>query len=520
MGVIFATMFTLMFTPTKWVHHFGLFAAVGAAVAALATVLVSRKVLRWSRNRMVVVTAVLFVLALCFATTNGWWYVSSYGVPFNNDMPRIAGISVSAMFFALFGVSALYTVWLHFVSRSHGEGRITRILTAAPIPVAAGFMVLVFLASMTAGVVRQYPTYSNAVANLRALSGGCGLADDVLVEPDANAGFMTPLAGDYGPLGPLGGTKPIGFTPNGVPEHIVAEAIRVLNPTPGIDYDWEAPVSLDKPGVNGSTVPLPYGLDPQRVPLAGSYVDTAQQESLLTSAWYQLPPADADHPLVVVTAAGTIAGISVLNGDTDGQTVELEYGAAGPDGAPVPVGRVQPYDLGPAPSWRNLRYPRSQIPSDATAVRVVAEDRSLSLGDWIALTPPRIPQVRTLQEYVGSSQPVLMDWAVGLAFPCQQPMLHVNGVTQVPKFRITPDYTAKKQDTDTWEDGRNGGLLGISDVLLRAHVMATYLSEDWGRDWGSLRRFDTIIDAEPAQLELGTATRSGLWKPGRIRIKA
>ncbi|HTY27135.1 MAG TPA: arabinosyltransferase domain-containing protein, partial [Mycobacterium sp.] len=36
MGVIFATMFFLMFTPTKWVHHFGLFAAVGAAMAALA----------------------------------------------------------------------------------------------------------------------------------------------------------------------------------------------------------------------------------------------------------------------------------------------------------------------------------------------------------------------------------------------------------------------------------------------------------------------------------------------------
>jgi len=34
MGVILATMFTLMFTPTKWVHHFGLFAAVGAAMAA------------------------------------------------------------------------------------------------------------------------------------------------------------------------------------------------------------------------------------------------------------------------------------------------------------------------------------------------------------------------------------------------------------------------------------------------------------------------------------------------------
>ena len=61
MGVIFATMFFLMFTPTKWVHHFGLFAAVGAATAALATVLVSHEVLRWSRNRMAFVAAVLFV---------------------------------------------------------------------------------------------------------------------------------------------------------------------------------------------------------------------------------------------------------------------------------------------------------------------------------------------------------------------------------------------------------------------------------------------------------------------------
>ncbi|HMZ13338.1 MAG TPA: arabinosyltransferase C-terminal domain-containing protein, partial [Mycobacterium sp.] len=515
-----ATMFFLMFTPTKWVHHFGLFAAVGAAMAALATVLASPAVLRWSRNRMTVVTAVLFLLALCFATTNGWWYVSSYGVPFNNAMPRIGGITVSTIFFALFAVSALYTVWLHLRSRSHGEGRIARAITAAPIPLAAGFMVLVFMASMAAGVVRQYPTYSNAWANLRAFSGGCGLADDVLVEPDTNAGFLSPLPGDYGPLGPLGGTKPVGFTPNGLPEHIVAEAIRMTNPQPGTDYDWDQPIKLSTPGVNGSTVPLPYGLDPARVPVAGSYVTGPQQESLLTSAWYELPRPDGGHPLVVVTAAGTIAGDSVLNAHTDGQLVELEYARPGPDGAPVPAGRVQPYDIGPAPSWRNLRYDRSRIPADATAVRIVAADRSLGLGDWIAVTPPRVPELRSVQEYVGSTQPVLMDWAVGLAFPCQQPMLHANGVTEVPKFRITPDYTAKKQDTDTWEDGRNGGLLGITDLLLRQRVMATYLSHDWGRDWGSLRRFDTIVDADVAQIDLGTATRSGLWKPGRIRIKA
>jgi len=513
-------MFFLMFTPTKWVHHFGLFAAVGAAVAALATVLVSPAVLRWSRNRMTVVTAVLFLLALTFATTNGWWYVSSFGVPFNNTMPSIAGVSISTLFLALAGVSAVYTAWLHFSARDQGSGALTRAVTAAPIPFAAGLMVVVFIASMAAGVVRQYPTYSNAWANVRSLAGGCGLADDVLVEPDPNNGFLTPLAGDYGPLGPLGGSDPVGFTPDGVPEKIVAEAIRVNIPMPGVDSDWQGPFELTRPGVNGSTVPLPYQLDPARVPLAGSYSESGQRDSVLTSAWYTLPADDGGHPLVVVTAAGTIAGNSVLNDFTEGQTVELEYGRPGPDGQPVALGRVQPYDLGPAPSWRNLRYPRAQIPPDATAVRIVAEDKSLSLGDWVAVTPPRVPELRTVQQFVGSTQPVLMDWAVGMAFPCQQPMLHTNGVTEVPKFRITPDYTAKKQDTDTWQDGRNGGLLGISDLLLRAHVMATYLSEDWGRDWGSLRKFDTVVDAAPAELELGTATRSGLWSPGPIRIKA
>lgn len=521
MGVIFGTMFFLMFTPTKWVHHFGLFAAVGAAMAALTTVLVSPAVLRWSRNRMAFLAALLFMMALCFATTNGWWYVSSYGVPFNSTMPKIGGITVSTVFFAMFVAAALYAIWLHFASREHGEGRLARALTAAPVPLAAGFMALVFIASMVAGIVRQYPTYSNAWDNLREFSGGCGLADDVLVEPDSNVGYMTPLGGDYGPLGPLGGQHPVGFSPNGVPEHTVAEAIRITPDQPGTDYDWDAPTKLSAPGINGSTVPLPYGLDAARVPLAGSYTTGAQQQSRLTSAWYRLPAPDDGHPLVVVTAAGKIAGNSVLHHHTDGQTVVLEYGRPGPGGDILPAGRLVPYDLyGEQPkAWRNLRFARSDMPADTVAVRVVAEDLSLTPEDWIAVTPPRVPEMRSLQEYVGSTQPVLMDWAVGLAFPCQQPMLHVNGVTEIPKFRITPDYTAKKMDTDTWEDGTNGGLLGITDLLLRAHVMSTYLSHDWGRDWGSLRRFETIADAHPAQLDLGTATRTGWWSPGPIRIK-
>ena len=518
-GIIFGTMFFLMFAPTKWVHHFGLFAAVGAAMAAVATVLVSPLVLRSARNRMVFVAALLFVVALTFSSTNGWWYVSSYGVPFNNAMPKVGGITVSTIFFAMFGVAALWAFWLHF-SRDRAESRVVRLVTAAPIPLAAALMVIVFVGSMLAGVVRQYPTYSNGASNLDAFAGGCGLADDVLVEPDSNAGFLTALPGNYGPLGPLGGVGPVGFTPNGVPDHIVAEAIRNDLPTPGTDYDWAKPVKLTSPGVNGSTVPLPYGLDPARVPLAGTYQPgAAQQPSRLTSAWYSLPALDPAHPLVVVTAAGSITGNSVFNGHTDGQSVQLEFGRTGPDGAPAPAGRLVPYDIGPIPSWRNLRFDRSLMPADATAVRIVAEDLSLTPGDWLAVTPPRVPEMKSVQQYLGSTQPVLMDWAVGLAFPCQQPMLHANGVTELPKFRITPDYNAKRKDTDTWQDGLNGGLLGITDLLLRQNLMSSYLSHDWGRDWGSLRRFDTIVPATPATLDLGKATHSGLYSPGKIRIK-
>ncbi len=139
MGTILGTIFFLTFAPTKWVHHFGLFATVGAAMAALATVLVSPAVLRWSRNRMAFLAAVLFLLALCFATTNGWWYVSSYGVPFNNAMPKIGGITVSTIFFALFAIAAVWAFLLHFADRGAGRDRFVRALTVRADPHRRGF---------------------------------------------------------------------------------------------------------------------------------------------------------------------------------------------------------------------------------------------------------------------------------------------------------------------------------------------------------------------------------------------
>ena len=73
---------------------------------------------------------------------------------------------------------------------------------------------------------------------------------------------------------------------------------------------------------------------------------------------------------MVVTAAGKIAGNSVLHHHTDGQTVVLEYGRPGPNSDIVPAGRLVPDDLygeqprrGATCGIPDQRSPRTPLPS-------------------------------------------------------------------------------------------------------------------------------------------------------------
>ena len=135
----------------------------------------------------------------------------------------------------------------------------------------------------------------------------------------------------------------------------------------------------------------------------------------------------------------------------------------------------------------------------------------------MAVTPPRIPQLRTLQDVVGSQDPVMLDWLVGLAFPCQRPFGHDNGVVEAPKWRILPDRFGAEANSPVM-DYLGGGPLGITELLFRAEPVPTYLEGDWFRDWGALQRLVQFYpNAQPARLELGTATRSGWWSPGPLR---
>ena len=130
---------------------------------------------------------------------------------------------------------------------------------------------------------------------------------------------------------------------------------------------------------------------------------------------------------------------------------------------------------------------------------------------------PLIELDQTLNDVVGTTDPVFIDWLPGFVFPCQQPMAVSDGVLEVPQWRIMPDAEATRKNSQTWMSGKAGGPLGITEAMLKPTLLPTYLRNNWGRDWGGLQRFTEIAPAPPAELDLGTARRSALYDPAPMR---
>ncbi len=518
-GITIISFLAMMFTPTKWTHHFGVFAGLAGSLGALAAVAVTAAAMKSRRNRAMFAAAVLFVMALSFATVNGWWYVSNFGVPWSNQFPEWH-FGFTTMLLGLSVVALLIAAWFHFTDNDvspPGPLRRWQRIVQSPLAIAAWLLVMFEVLSLTLAMTDQYPAWSVGRSNLEALTGKtCGMAEDVLVERDPNAGLLTPIDTPLGEA--LGAGIAEGFGPNGIPTDVSADevmsgpgtATNFADSPEGEETAGEAGTeggTTAAAGVNGSRARLPYNLDPRRTPVMGSWRSGTQQPAVLRSAWYRLPPRDEAGPLMVVTAAGRFdPGEVVVQWATDEEAAEGE-----------PGGTVSFADVGASPAWRNLRVPMSAIPRQATQVRLVATDDDLSPQHWIAITPPRIPQLQTLQEVVGSQDPVLLDWLVGMAFPCQRPFGHQNGVVEVPKWRILPDRFGAEANSPVM-DNLGGGPLGITELLLRATTVPSYLKDDWFRDWGALQQLTPFYsNAQPARLDLGSATRSGLWSPAPLR---
>lgn len=522
-GITIISFVAMMFTPTKWTHHFGVFAGLAGPLGALAAVAVTAAAMRSRRNRTVYAAVVLFLVALSFASVNGWWYVSNFGVPWSNAFPAWHYAFATALL-GLTVLVLLLAAWFHFVAPDDGPpktrwgARLAGIIQS-PLAIATWALVVFEVASLTLAMTDQYPAWSVGRSNLQALTGKtCGLAEDVLVEQDPSAGLLSPVGGPAGSSAAdaLGAGLSEAFTANGIPADVRADPVMERPGDRSFVNDEEKTGSnqagteggtTPAPGINGSSAQLPFNLDPARTPVLGSWRSGIQVPAHLRSGWYRLPARDKARPLLVVSAAGRF----------DPREVQVQWATDEQAASGHPGGSFQFADVGASPAWRNLRLPLSAIPAAATQVRLVADDEDLAPQHWIALTPPRIPQLRTLQDVVGSKDPVFLDWLVGLAFPCQRPFGHQNGVDETPKWRILPDRFGAEANSPVM-DNNGGGPLGVTELLAKATTMATYLKDDWSRDWGSLQRLTPYYpDARPAQLLLGTATRSGLWNPAPLR---
>ncbi|MFC7449548.1 arabinosyltransferase domain-containing protein [Rhodococcus daqingensis] len=519
-GITIAAMVLMMFTPTKWTHHFGIYAGLAGSLAVLTAVAVGPMVLRSRRNRALFAAAVLFVLALACTSSNSWWYISAWGIPWWDKPVMIAGFGAGTILLGLTAVMLLVAAWC-FLREPHEDraAQPGRLWSIPPLTVAAGAMVAFFVLSMAKGAIAQYPSFSLAKSNFGALAGhSCGLAEDVLVETDPNASVLQPLTA--APANALGAAS-TGFTPNGVAGDLTSDE-KAASEGMANSLDNEDAKSSDAAGtaggqgasgINGSSVALPFGLEPSTTPVLGTF--GANGPASLTSDWYALP---GEGDLVSMSVAGRVYSVDGDGIDTPGACVELEYGVRGADGTVQALGRALPIDIGPAPSWRNLRVPLDQLPAEVNAVRIVVDDSDTDPDQWVAVTPPRVPQTRTLNDLIGADTPTMIDWSVALQFPCQRPFDHRLGVAEIPEYRILPDRPAAVM-TSLWQDHFGGGPLGWIDMTATGRTLPTYLDGDWGRDWGSLEQYARIDpNAEPAQLGTETVRRSGMWNPGPINI--
>ncbi|OZE93105.1 arabinosyltransferase [Rhodococcus sp. 15-2388-1-1a] len=525
LGIILGALALMMFTPTKWTHHFGVYAGLAASLAALAAVAVTAATVRSPRNRTLFTAAVLFLTAVAFTSSNGWWYVSSYGIPWFDKPPSVAGKGFSTILLGLTVLTLLYAAYQHVrLPYRRKEPTTRRRFAPSALTIVAGGVVAFEVLSFAKGAVAQYPAYSIARSNFSALAGNsCGLAGDVQVETDVNGSVLQPIEPGVDALGAGGST---GFTPDGVAQDLTADsedtAQGSANSIRPEDSEQSAAATSsnsagtsggtnENVGVNGSTVALPFGLDPSTTPVLGSF--GATEPASLTSGWYSLP---GEGDLITIAAAGRIRSVDKDGIVTEGQRVELEYGRR--DGGDVlALGRITPLDIGPSPSWRNLRVPMNELPADADVVRIVAEDNDLAGDQWLAVTPPRVPKTQTLNSLVGSTDPVLLDWAVGLAFPCQRPFDHRDGVAEVPEYRILPDRTGA-ESTNAWQDSIGGGPLGWTELLLGAQTLPSYLADDYARDWGSIERYMPLDpDAATAEIAVEQRSRSGLASDGPMK---
>ncbi|MBK1786932.1 arabinosyltransferase domain-containing protein [Prauserella cavernicola] len=488
-----AVFFVLMaLTPTKWTHHFGAFAAVGAAMAALTALATSSSVLRSKRNRAAFLSGLLVVAALAATGPNAYWYVSRMGVPWWNMPPQLFGVRLSTLLLLVAVVAAIVAFLENIRAQSPGfpphlPERRGRALWRGSLAfvVVCGLVATAEFGSMAKAIHKQRDSYSLGADNIEHLVGhSCGLADDVMVERDPVASVLTPLPANQQRTAERDRDR----EPGGLPS-----AAEGTGPT-------QAGFHTRPLGTGDPLSDPPHGFTPSTVPMWSSYNETANPTGRLRTSWSGLGSRPEGGQVVV----------AVFSPPGKATSADVEFGARSPDGIEVVDSLPVLLPGGGTGGWVDVRFDLAQVPEDARMVRVTATDDDLTEDGWVAVTAPRLPTFTTLTDRVGD-QPVYMDWPTSFVFPCLNPVKVRDGIVDVPAYHITASSLATEGQ---WAESPAGGPNGILDELAAQPEVPSYLRAGEGQPWGTLEQVEPFTEGAAPTIVRGEAVRPGWWSPG------
>ncbi|MFN2495426.1 MAG: arabinosyltransferase domain-containing protein [Pseudonocardiaceae bacterium] len=512
-GTVGVSLFVIALTPTKWTHHFGAFASVGAALGALTALATSASVLRSVRNRWWFLAGLLAILALASTGLNAPWYVSQFGVPWFDKPPSFHGFQASTALITAAVAAAVIAVVAGLRTepgappppreRTDRHRRALRI-GSAPLAVICGLLVLAEVGAMVKAIHKQRDSYSLGAANITHLTGStCNLSDAVLVEQDRSQGALVALDTTRAEEIPLRS----GFVRERLPASATDPPESPEETTEKTPESDEGNADTDEENPVGS---LPRGLGGERIPVLSSYAPQSSGTGQVRTAWFGLPDwARAGLAPVVVTVAGEL-----------GLTTPLvaQFGRQTPNG--IEVVEEIPVDGVPTaapPGWRDYRL---NIASGATAeadtVRLLGTDADVTADGWLAFSMPRVPELVPMTAVVGQDTPVFMDWPVGLVHPCLRPFAVTNGIAELPEYRLLPDDMLAPQ-SEGWSSAGGGGPVGWLGIVATERELPTYLEGAWNTDWGKLTVIEPRVSGTgPATVRTDTEVRSGWWSPGPL----
>ena len=408
----------LSLTPSKWTHHFGALAGIGAAFLALLLVFavpVTCRLLAGTRplTSVLVLAAgsVVLATALSWRGPNSWPYAWLEGVHRAYLPPELAGFSLGS---PLLWSAVLVVVGLLVVARRRSVGTDWRWSALAAVPIVVVLSLLgstgYLLGSFGSAAARGVPPeslWAQAVAD----PGGsrCGAAGAVRV--------LDPFTAQPLPAAGLPGPPPVdGFV------------------TGGGYYPGDAP--------QGSAAGVVWGS------LAGRAGGTPDHNTgTMSTGWYALPATLENGAAVTVLAAGSLGG---------GNSLTANY-ARDVSGTPVPLGAQPLVDSARATAWRTLTL---TPPAGADLIRLDAVDGEGAVHGWLAFTAPAVARPIVLHDLLGSTAPVALGWQLAFAYPCQRPSAAVRGVTEPPAFAVLRAEKPLDGLSDlAWQPGR-GGLFG------------------------------------------------------------